>query len=124
MSSTRHAQPGSPPRQERYASSFERGLLANLVAKRCERLESQAQRELIWFLQWASWGRDGMEWVRHWLEWSDCPEDLCLNPEAILPEASFQCLRKCTQEWLQDRTSGRVADLDWAAHLIGAGLHP
>jgi hypothetical protein len=53
MSSTRTAQPGSPLRQERFASSpeFERGLKANLVAKRAELLESAEDRELIWWIQ-------------------------------------------------------------------------
>src|ERR1044071_2531342 len=60
MSSTRKAKSGSPYRQERFASSleFERGLMANLVAKRCEVLEKVEDRELIWFLQLLS-HRDG-----------------------------------------------------------------
>jgi hypothetical protein len=42
--------------QNRYASSpeFERGLIANLVAKRCEMLDDKAERELIWFVQYLS----------------------------------------------------------------------
>lgn len=53
MSSTRHASEGSRFRQERYASSqeYERGLMANLVAKRCSVLERAEDRDLIWFLQ-------------------------------------------------------------------------
>jgi hypothetical protein len=56
MSSTRHADPGEPLRQERYCSSpeFEKGLMGNLVAKRCEVLKPGEDRELIWFLQQAS----------------------------------------------------------------------
>lgn len=56
MSSTRKAMEGSPFRQERFASApeFERGLMANLVAKRCAVLESRADRQLIWFLQMLS----------------------------------------------------------------------
>jgi hypothetical protein len=52
MSSTRKAKSGSPLRQERYASSsaLRKGLLANLVAKRCEALSSAADRELVFFL--------------------------------------------------------------------------
>jgi hypothetical protein len=57
MSSTRHAQPGGPFRQERYASSYHQGLLANLVAQRCAMLP-KAKRAPIWFIQQASW-RDG-----------------------------------------------------------------
>ncbi|MEI2725631.1 MAG: ATP-binding protein [Verrucomicrobiota bacterium] len=53
MSSTRHAPPGSPLKQNRYASSpeLETGLLANMVAKRCTVLPRPEDRELIWFVQ-------------------------------------------------------------------------
>jgi|CZKV01.1.fsa_nt_gi hypothetical protein len=42
--------------QGRYASSpeFDRGLIANLVAKRCEMLDDKTERELIWFVQYLS----------------------------------------------------------------------
>lgn len=42
--------------QNRYASSaeFERGLIANLVAKRCSLLDARPDRELIWFVQYLS----------------------------------------------------------------------
>jgi len=60
MSSTRHAPEGEPLRQERYMSSavFVRGLMGNVVARRCELLDSAAERELVWFLQLLS-HRDG-----------------------------------------------------------------
>lgn len=53
MSSTRRASEGGPFRQERFASApeFERGLMANLVAKRCALLDRPEERQLIWFLQ-------------------------------------------------------------------------
>jgi hypothetical protein len=53
MSTTRHAAEGSPLRQERFASSpqLHRGLMANLVAKRCAILEKPGSRELIWEIQ-------------------------------------------------------------------------
>lgn len=52
MTSTRHAPPGTPLRQDRFASSpdIERGLLANLVAARCAGL-SREDAELIWWMQ-------------------------------------------------------------------------
>lgn len=55
MSSTRRATDGQF-HQEAYCSSvdFEPGLLANLVAKRCEALSDPKDRELIWALQLAS----------------------------------------------------------------------
>ena len=69
MSSTRRAAPGTHPRQERFASSpqFERGLMANLVALRCEVIADKKQRELIWFLQGLSHelGFDLKKWRRN-----------------------------------------------------------
>lgn len=56
MSSTRRAKDDSIFHQHRYASSpeFERGLLANLVAKRCALITAAGDRELIWFIQYLS----------------------------------------------------------------------
>jgi histone H3/H4 len=56
MSNTRRTTDAGKFRQERFASSleFERGLMANLVAKRAALLESPADREAIWFLQYLS----------------------------------------------------------------------
>jgi hypothetical protein len=53
MSSTRKAEPGSSLRQERYCSSeeYQRGLMANLVAKRCSILTDPEARAIIWMLQ-------------------------------------------------------------------------
>lgn len=53
MSNTRHAQPGVPLRQNRFASSpaIERGLLGNLVALKCATIESPENRELLYWLQ-------------------------------------------------------------------------
>lgn len=60
MSSTRHAMPGKVLRQERFASSFEQGLLANLVAKRCAAIEQPEARAAIWLAQWRSWSQGGL----------------------------------------------------------------
>lgn len=64
-SSTRRATEGSPFRQERFASApeFERGLMANLVAKRCTMLEKPEDRRLIWFLQLLSHQDGGLKKV-------------------------------------------------------------
>ena len=59
--STRHAKEGSPLRQERFASSFKQGLLANLVAKRCAEIDPPSDRAGIWFAQWRSWHQAGIE---------------------------------------------------------------
>jgi len=63
MSSTRHAALGSPMKQNRYASSpeLEKGLLANMVAKRCSVIERAEDRELIWFLQHLSHQEGGLK---------------------------------------------------------------
>lgn len=52
MSSTRVAKPGSPLRQERFASSkaYRKGLLGNLVAKRCRTIKAANCRSLVLFL--------------------------------------------------------------------------
>jgi hypothetical protein len=65
MSSTRHATTNGPLRQERFASSpeFERGLMANLVARRCSVLDDPADRELIWALQYLSHQAGGLKAV-------------------------------------------------------------
>lgn len=51
--STRRAKKDGPMRQERYASSdtLSKGLLGNLVAKRCSTIADPAFRKLIYFLQ-------------------------------------------------------------------------
>jgi len=61
MSSTRHAEPGEPIRQERWASSpeFAGGLKFPLVAKRCSKLPNVANRELLYYVQARSW-REGL----------------------------------------------------------------
>jgi len=58
---TRHAEDGTFS-QERFCSAeeFSRGILANLVAKRCELLKAPEDRELIWELQLLS-HREGFE---------------------------------------------------------------
>lgn len=65
MSNTRHASENGTFRQERFASSLqlERGLMANLVAKRCSVLEQPEDKELIWFLQLLSHQPGGMKKV-------------------------------------------------------------
>ena len=62
MSSTRRAKDDSVFHQGRFASSpeFERGLLANLIAKRCALLDDPADRELIWFIQYLSHRSGGL----------------------------------------------------------------
>jgi len=60
MISTRHAQVGSPLRQERFASSIKQGLLANLVAKRCATIDRLESKAAVWFAQWRSWQPGGL----------------------------------------------------------------
>jgi hypothetical protein len=58
--STRTAKPGTPFRQERFASANQSGLLANLVAKRCLQIKDASERAPIWFIQWLSWQPGGL----------------------------------------------------------------
>ena len=41
-------------------AEFDRGLLGNLVARRCELLDSEADRSLVWWLQLLSWAEGGL----------------------------------------------------------------
>lgn len=63
MSSTRKAPPGSPLNQSKFSSSaeFNRGIVANLCARRCSLIEDQASRELVWFVQYLSHQPGGLE---------------------------------------------------------------
>jgi hypothetical protein len=65
MSNTRRSEPGKPLRQERFASSAElnRGLMGNLVARRCSALQRNEDRELIYFLQLLSHAEGGLKQV-------------------------------------------------------------
>jgi hypothetical protein len=65
VSSTRTAPAGTALSQERFCSSpeYERGLLGNLVAMRCDLLEDPNDRELINFLQLVSWSEGGLKRV-------------------------------------------------------------
>lgn len=90
MSSTRTAKPGTPLRQERFASAYRCGLLANLVAKRCARIEDASDRATIWFLQWLSWQPGGL--AAHVKEIFPA-EALKLNPVRELEQELFEtCL--------------------------------
>jgi hypothetical protein len=62
MSSTRRAKDNSAFHQSRFASSpeFERGLMGNLVAKRCALLNDNTDRELVWFIQFLSHQEGGL----------------------------------------------------------------
>lgn len=63
MSSTRHAPPGEPMKQNRYASSveLETGLLASMVSIRCSVLSRAEDRDLIWFIQHLSHQDGGLK---------------------------------------------------------------
>lgn len=103
MSSTRHAKPGAPLRQERFASSYDRGLLANLVSKRCGVLADPDERAMVWFLQWLSWQPGGL---------ANAPvaglEDYCLDPGASITGESLDVLRAFRNQYLARAATGRV----------------
>jgi hypothetical protein len=60
---TRHAAEGSPFHQERYASSpaLEKGLNGVLVKNRCATLSDPREIEMVWFIQYQSMQRGGLE---------------------------------------------------------------
>ena len=90
-------------RQERFASSFNRGLLANLVAKRVSIVSSPEERELIWFLQRMSWSEEGL---------SHFPagglERYCLDPNARLDAGALAAIQKFRAGLLARESAGRV----------------
>jgi hypothetical protein len=120
MSSTRTAKPGSPLRQERFASSYERGLLANLVAKRCQFITLE-QRAPIWFLQWLSWQPGGLAEARRIIG-TDELEQLCLDPGFPIGDlwraASDYRARWIASrpEFFQTQVGSRIADALKYAH--------
>ncbi len=115
MSSTRRASPDGPLRQERYCSSpeLEHGLLANLVAKRCEVLSDRGNRKLVWFLQYLSHGNGGLKKVaddlrrmhpgnKGYQAAADLGKqlaELCLNPEIKIKSGLFPNLFQALQEY-------------------------
>ena len=129
MSSTRTAKPGSPLRQERFASGYQRGLLANLVAKRCAQIEDDGERAVIWFLQWLSWQPGGI--AAH-VQDIYPPEVLKGNLVSELEQELFEtCLSDETQprndtdfkfaaayraRWIQNHSGGVVTDIGRRVH--------
>lgn len=100
MSSTRIAKPGTPPRQERFASGYERGLLGNLAAKRVQHL-TPAQRAPLLFLQWLSWQPGRLEEVRRAIGDVNL-ERMCLDP-GFLPADLWQAVADYRAEWIAAR---------------------
>jgi energy-coupling factor transporter ATP-binding protein EcfA2 len=128
MSSTRYAAPGSPLRQERYASHpalVTHGLKAACVADRCSVLgpEEQKARALIWWLQWRSHteGLDAVvdEVLRLKPELrKNAPENLrpenyhrerleeaCLEPTSWLSGEAFSTAALLAKAWQRDRSA-------------------
>lgn len=91
MSSTRHKSENDPGFYlNRFASSpaFERGIPANLVAKRCSLLNKKEERALVWFVHLLSWQSAGLDGLSNYLEKRDvmhCSETalakLCVDPD-------------------------------------------
>jgi hypothetical protein len=101
---TRYAKPGEPLNQERYASSYDRGLLGNLVSKRYARLESPVEKQLIWFIQWLSWQpRSPLP-----LDLRQVAESWCLDPRAALSESQLSQLIEARQEFIRSASANKV----------------
>lgn len=78
MSNTRHAEPGMTMRQNKYCSSpeFGRGLLANLVSKRCRASAGHEERYILQSLQWFSHQDGGLHKVAQSL--------IAMNPGCLM----------------------------------------
>ena len=61
---TRHQNPDERTfRQDAYASSveYDRGVLGNIVAARCQKLTDREEIAMLWWLQQVSWRDGGLE---------------------------------------------------------------
>jgi hypothetical protein len=93
VSNTRHAAPGSPLSQERFASSFHLGVLANLVAKRLTNAGRDRDFErpeivpLVWFAQWCSWQPGGLSRLSREMRESLSPKPVQRDSERQSVEA-------------------------------------
>lgn len=125
MSGTRYAKPGSPLKQERYSSSFKKGLLANLVSKRVSTIAAPGEREPIWYLQWLSWQPGALEQIAH--EIKSTPAELsrlCLDPD-FTPAPLLKDVAGHRRQWIknlpthvQTEIGERVADaLDYTGRF-------
>ena len=125
MPSTRTAEPGSPLRQERWASSVAhtQGLKANLVARRCRVVADVATRELIWMVQACSNEVGGLPAMAEELAvigpQARAPEgtkslvgwltEFCLNPETVGTDSFLSALRAYAHERAQ-RAAARAPE--------------
>jgi len=124
--SIQHAGEGALLRQEKYAPSYEKGLLGDAVAAKCSKIEDPEVRALIWFVQEQSWHGGGLSALAEKImdpdgvkredpQYTQFPEDwvslrdsyesilirLCLNPKCTGPEAD--CYDCETKEELVDQ---------------------
>jgi hypothetical protein len=83
MSSTRKAKDGAVFQQARFASSpeFERGLIANLVARRASVLDAADDRDLVWFIHYLSHQAGGL---------SSAVKDFVSKYAGCIPEAAMR----------------------------------
>ncbi len=102
MSNTRRAKNGGPFRQERFASSFNWGLMANLVAMRASVAPAE-ERAIIWFLQSLSWAEGGLTQIPV----KDL-ERYCLDPKATLTVEAANAVRMFRAHWIAERSRGCV----------------
>jgi histone H3/H4 len=120
MSNTRKSTYGTGFRQERFSSSieFERGLMANLVARRCSRLIRPEDRQLIWFLQLRSHQDGGLEkFIEDFIRF--LPDQAQWNPEQLRSELE----RICLDPAVGFNTNGRFKHFLWSPLLQYQAQH-
>ena len=112
MSNTRKAPPGSGFYQQAFSSSpqFGIGLMANLVARRCEVLDSAEHRELIWFLQLLSHREGGLSAVAQAL--------MEKHPDCNVKQSKPRCRKERQTDIISllEELSDGVSTLDYAAN--------
>jgi AAA domain len=123
MSNTRHATQSTVFRQEKFASSqeFERGLMANLVVKRCSVLERAEDRELIWFIQLLSHQPGGLKKLAADLM-AQFPERIAADSMRKYGTKTGQIYSAEQVRIVRDEISGHAFPLKGEIDLDGLGM--
>jgi hypothetical protein len=116
---TRTTKDASQLRQEKWCSSpaLERGMKANLVARRCSVLKGTEYRCLIWSLQFLSHQAGQLERITKASGITEAEiAALCLDP-AVDPEPFHAPLSRCIDAYIQERADGvvttEIGDMIW-----------
>jgi len=133
MSNIRRQSDAGEYRQERFSKrpEFERGLMANLVAKRCALLGTPSDRELVWFLQYQSHQSGGLDRMAIELM-AQFPERIAsrsmqkigIEPGQVYSASEVKIIREETGGAFPLRGDSIDITLDWSFLGIGRANAP